>query len=99
MENEQQKKRPRPMFEIAIPISGCLIRAAIWCHENDDGSARFVVSFSRTYRKSDDSWAYSDSFRRDDLLAISKASLEAHSWILANTVKEKTPVEEGDKNV
>ena len=98
MQNEQQKTKQGPIFEFGIPISGCLIRAAIWSHENADGSTRFSVSLSRTYPK-DGKWAYADSFRRDDLLAIGKVSLDAHSWIVANTVKAKAPVEEADKNV
>lgn len=56
------------------------VRAAIWENESQNGPF-FNVTFSRSY-KSGDSFKNSESFRSQDLLALSRLADQAHSWIL-----------------
>jgi len=55
------------------------IKAAVWRNENE-GSTRFNVTFSRSYRDAEH-WRTSDSFGRDDLLVVAKLADQAHTWI------------------
>lgn len=60
-----------------------LVEAAIWRNEND-GKPRFNVTVSRGYALESDgkrNWYSTDSFGRDDLLALAKVVDLAHSWI------------------
>jgi hypothetical protein len=55
------------------------IRAAVW--ENHSGeNIWYSVSLSRLY-KDGDQWKNSESFNRDDLLAVAKVADQAHTWI------------------
>ncbi|MGE3309801.1 MAG: hypothetical protein AB7O66_07515, partial [Limisphaerales bacterium] len=45
-----------------------------------EGSVRYNVTFSRSYRDAEH-WRSSDSFGRDDLLVVSKLADHAHTWI------------------
>ena len=56
------------------------VEAAIWRNENE-GRARFNVTFKRHY-KDGDAWKSTDSFRRDDLLVLAKVADNAHTLIL-----------------
>lgn len=53
--------------------------ATIWRNETKHG-ARFNATLERVYLEGKE-WKYSDSFGRDDLLAISKLADMAHSRI------------------
>lgn len=67
------------------------IRAAIWRNVVDLGNASrelYNVTFSRSYKDSDDQWNDSSSFALDDLLVLAKAADEAHTWIM----RQKTDV-------
>jgi hypothetical protein len=55
------------------------IKAAVWRNETE-GSVRFNVTFSRSYRDAEH-WRTSDSFGRDDLLVVAKLADQAHTWI------------------
>ncbi len=57
------------------------IKAAVWRNETE-GSVRFNVTFSRSYRDAEH-WRTSDSFGRDDLLVVAKLADQAHTWICA----------------
>lgn len=58
------------------------LEAAIWENQSDKGSF-CTVTFSRSYKK-DEVWKKTDSFRGDDLLALSKASNLAFDWLHVN---------------
>lgn len=55
------------------------IKAAVWRNENE-GSVRFNVTFTRAYRDAEH-WKTTDSFGRDDLLVVAKLADQAHTWI------------------
>ena len=57
------------------------IKASIWRNSTKSGD-RHSVSVVRLYRNGDE-WKESSRFGRDDLLLVSKAMNEAHSWIFA----------------
>jgi hypothetical protein len=70
-----------------------MIRAAIWRNVVDLGAASremYSVTFSRSYRDSDNQWKDSVSFGLDDLLVLAKAADEAHSWIAREKTREET---------
>jgi hypothetical protein len=88
--NMEEQKKQRPVHEVGLPFGGCLLRASIWRNEAETGP-RFKVSFTRKYLEKDGkTWAWSDSFRRDDLLGIARIAELAHAWITANDGKEAT---------
>jgi hypothetical protein len=67
----------KPIRKIkAWPIS-----AAIWDQEHE-GRRFFNVTFQRSYKKEDGSYANSDSFGKDDLLLLAKVADRAHTAIL-----------------
>jgi hypothetical protein len=85
---EKEKKQP-PVHQVRLPFGGCLLRASVWRHQNGEEAPRFNVTFTRTYLEKDGkTWAYSEFFRRDDLLGIARAAELAHDWIIANDGKE-----------
>lgn len=60
-----------------------LIEAAIWKNESD-GKVRYNVTFQRSYSVEEEgrrTWRSSDSFGRDDLLALAKVADLAHTWV------------------
>ena len=68
------------------------IRAAIWRNVVDLGAASremYSVTFSRSYRDSDNQWKDSVSFGPDDLLVLAKAADDAHSWIARERTREE----------
>ncbi len=72
------------------------VKAAIWRNETDAG-VRYGVTFSRIY-KTDEGWASSDSFGRDELLLVSKLADMAHTWIFQqNDRTEATQETEREK--
>ena len=60
-----------------------LVRASIFFNENEMGGF-YDTTFSRIYRTSQNSWAYSQSFGELDLAALEKCVQAAYSWIQAN---------------
>ena len=65
----------QPAHEIRLAS----IRATIWL--NSDGERSwYSVSIARSYRDGDE-WKAAQSFRRDDLPLVSKASEMAYAWI------------------
>jgi len=66
-------KKPTHQIKVARIV------ASIWENETENGS-RYNVSFQRIYKDGDE-WKYSESFGRDDLLLVAKASDQAHTWI------------------
>jgi hypothetical protein len=60
------------------------VRAAIWRNMVDNGNASrplYCVTFSRSYKDSENVWKESTSFGADELLFLAKAADEAHTWI------------------
>ena len=57
-----------------------VLQVTIWRNHGEKGPWYSVVP-SRSYKKGDDSWKESDSFRADDLLPMAKLFDQAHSWI------------------
>jgi len=74
----------QPLHELRINN----VKAAIWENETDAG-VRYNATFRRIY-KDGDAWRSSESFGRDDLLALAKVADLAHSWI-CNASTGKTP--------
>jgi hypothetical protein len=56
------------------------VEAAIWRNENGD-RVWYNVTFKRHY-KDGDAWKSTESFRRDDLLVLTKVADNAHTLIL-----------------
>jgi hypothetical protein len=67
------------------------IQASIWQNESKHGP-RFNVTVCRRYLE-DGKWKSSDSFNRTEILTLSKALQEAHSWIFAQ--RKTNELEEG----
>ena len=71
-----------------------LVEAAIW--QNDaDGRPRYNLKVTRRYAKEEQgtrTWHSTDSFGRDDLLALAKVVDLAHTWI-HEQVTAKTPTQ------
>jgi hypothetical protein len=55
------------------------LQAAVWANQHE-GRTYYNVTFTRSYKDGDE-WKESDSFGRDDLLALSKLADQAHTWI------------------
>jgi hypothetical protein len=67
--------KTKPAHEIRLGA----IKAAIWKNETNN-IVRFNATFTRLYRDQD-KWKNSDSYGRDDLLALAKVADFAHTWI------------------
>ncbi len=74
MKNEQA--RTKPATEVRLGN----IRAAIWRNEGKNG-AWFTVTVDRSYRDDNNEVHSSQSFGRDDLLALAKVVDLAHTRI------------------
>ncbi len=59
------------------------IHAAIWKNESDKGESWFTVKICRKY-KDEEAYKETTSFRRDDLLFVSKAADMAFGWCIIN---------------
>lgn len=57
------------------------IVGAIWKHTQDDGKVWFNVTFSRIYKDSQNNWARSDSFGKNDLPLLAKIADQCHTWM------------------
>ncbi|MEN1706032.1 MAG: hypothetical protein AAGJ54_11040 [Planctomycetota bacterium] len=58
------------------------VQAAIWMHVNDDGYARYGVTFERRYVDPETGeWKSSDSYNRDEALLLAKIADLANSRI------------------
>jgi hypothetical protein len=75
--NKQTKTKP--VQEVRLGS----IKAAVWKNDTSNG-VRYNVTFSRLYKDGND-WKSTDSFGRDDLLALAKVADQAHSWIFHET--------------
>jgi len=64
------------------------IRATIWRNGTAKGPM-YNVTVSRTYRE-DGQWKDSHSFAFDDLMNLSKALYDAHSFISAQQTQDRT---------
>mgnify|MGYP001052741661 CR=1 FL=1 len=71
------KNKSKPIHEVRIGA----IKAAVWKNETEVG-VRYNATFSRLY-KDGDQWKSTESFGRDDLLALAKVADQTHSWICA----------------
>lgn len=55
------------------------IQAAVWQNDTEQG-VRFNTTFSRSYKDGEE-WKHTESFGRDDLLAVAEAARQAFNWI------------------
>lgn len=67
--------KTKPIHEVRLGA----IKAAVWKNETETG-ARYNVTLSRIFKDAD-TWKSTDSFGRDDLLVVGKATDLAHTWI------------------
>lgn len=67
------------------------IQLPIWENQREDGSVWFNVTVKRLY-KSGTEWQESQTFGREDLLALSEGVTEAYRWIWEqrNTARKST---------
>jgi len=75
------------------------IRAAVWRNVVDNGNASrpmYNVTVSRSYRDGDD-WKDSSSFGYDDLLVLSKALDDCHSFIHEQLIRESQEQRETER--
>jgi len=76
------EKRSTKMEEKQKPVHKIRygnIEAAIWANETDNGTV-YRVSVTRHYLDGDH-WKQTGTFGKEDLLTLSKAANEAHTWI------------------
>lgn len=72
----------RPVHEIRMGR----VKAAIWRNDTENGSMH-NVTIQRLYR-TDDGWATTTSFGRDDLPLVAKVADLAHTWIYEQAAKQ-----------
>ena len=83
---QETMPKDKPAHEVRIGA----IKAAIWKNDTANG-VRYNVTFSRIYKdKEDGQWKSTDSFGRDDLLALGKVADLAHSWIFQQGQEKET---------
>jgi len=68
------------------------IKAAIWLNETKNGRMH-NVTIQRLY-KSDDGWATTTSFGREDLPLVGKVADLAHTWIYSQAASENGAAED-----
>ena len=68
------------------------VQVAIWKNNNEKGT-NFSVTMERRYLSAG-SWHSTPGFFREDLLALSKALHDAHSWIYARSKDPVSSIEE-----
>lgn len=56
------------------------IKAVVWLNTTDNGEW-YSINISRSYKKSDGTWAETNQFNRDDLLVVSGLASMAFSYI------------------
>jgi len=81
---QEQQQTAKPANRPVHTVRYGAIRAAIWRNIVDNGNASrpmYSVTFSRSYKDGQDNWKDSPSFGVDDLLLVSKAADDAHTWI------------------
>ncbi len=69
--------KQKPAHEIRLGR----IRATVWANATGDNGTRYNVTLTRLYKDDDDNWRDSNSFGRDDLLAVGKAAELAFFWV------------------
>ncbi len=75
----------RPVHEVRMGR----IKAAIWRNDSTNGPMH-NVTIQRLYR-TDDGWATTTSFGREDLPLVMKVADLAHTWIYEQAVKQDEP--------
>ena len=75
--------KSKPIHEVRLGA----IKAAVWKNETEVG-VRYNATFSRLY-KDGDQWKSTESFGRDDLLALAKVADQTHSWICAQSQEDQ----------
>lgn len=69
------------------------LKAAIWENSSDDRTF-YNVTFARAYMTEDKKWHDSDSFGRDDLLALSKLADQAHTFVCERMTVQRGEAQE-----
>jgi hypothetical protein len=82
MPKNQQSNKPVRVIRIGS------LSASVWRREGKENDF-FTVTANRAY-KDGDTWKYSDSFGRDDLLTVAKLLDLAHTAICKLEAEEKT---------
>lgn len=57
------------------------VSASIWRNVNDQGQARFNVSYQRSYMDANGEWKHSEYFSREENLLLSKVADLAHTRV------------------
>lgn len=65
------------------------LKAAVWENTSEDRTF-YNVTFARTYMGEDKKLRDSDSFGRDDLLALSKLADQAHTYVCERLAAQRT---------
>ena len=76
-----QTNKIKPVHEIRLGA----IKSAIWKNETNNGT-RFNATFTKLYRDQDQ-WKNTESFGREDLLALAKVADFVHTWICRQAVE------------
>jgi len=56
------------------------LKAAIWANQQGD-KVFYSTTFCRSYQDAVNQWHDTDSYNRDDLLALGRLAEKAHDWI------------------
>ena len=84
--------KQKPIHEIRLGA----VKAAVWKNDTE-GGVRYNVTFSRLYRDGDQ-WRSTDSFGRDDLLALAKVADQTHTWIFAQSQADNSGTDAGSNH-
>jgi hypothetical protein len=68
----------------AHQIRDGVLQVTIWRNTStNNGQTYYTANPTRSYKKSDDAWAQTDSLNGDDLLPMAELLREAYAWIKA----------------
>jgi hypothetical protein len=87
MSDTTETKKNTPAAKVTVGLQ----TASIWKNESE-GRAFYNVTFGRRYRDAKGDWKSTDSYGRDDLLALAKLADLAHTKVLElqNVAGDKT---------
>ncbi len=88
MSDTNETKKNAPVAKVSVGLQ----TASIWKNESE-GRSFYNVTFDRRYRDAKGDWKSSDSYGRDDLLALAKLADLAHTKVLElqNVAGDKQP--------
>ena len=95
--NGSEREPVRPVHVVRYGV----IKVAIWRNVVDNGQnsrPMYNCTVSRSYKERDsDDWKDTNGFGYDDLLVLSKALNDAHSWIADQLVRDSEELKQSQR--